>query len=95
MHVDNNNLGPSAIVGVGDYTDGKLWVQDKGAVETKNVWTEFDGNVPHCTLPYTGTRYTLIYFSDTQYEVLGALRPDGDDKAVIASWGFPLPPPGT
>jgi hypothetical protein len=76
-------------------------VQDKGAVDVKHNWIEFDGydktpsfyqdrlgtnigktqkksgvlrrNVPHCTLPYAGSRYTLIYFSDTQYEVhLGA-----------------------
>ena len=27
-HVDKNNLGTSYIVGVGDYTDGELWVDD-------------------------------------------------------------------
>ena len=25
LHCDKKNLGPSAIVGLGDYTDGKLW----------------------------------------------------------------------
>ena len=25
MHCDKRNLGPSTIVGLGDYTDGKLW----------------------------------------------------------------------
>ena len=28
-HVDTNNLGISYIVGVGDYTDGELWVGDE------------------------------------------------------------------
>ena len=25
MHTDKKNLGPSAIIGLGDYQDGKLW----------------------------------------------------------------------
>ena len=42
LHVDGYNLGPSLIVGVGDYEDGKLWVQDKGAVDCKHPhWQEF------------------------------------------------------
>jgi len=95
MHVDRNNLGPSAIVGVGDYSDGALWVQNLGAVDVKHKWAQFDGNVPHCTLPFRkGTRYTLIFFSDQNYQQLGALKPNGDDKAVIADLGFPMPPDG-
>ena len=53
LHCDSNNLGPSYIVGVGDYEQGALWTQDKGEVDCKHRWCEFDGNIPHCTLPYT------------------------------------------
>ena len=28
-------------------------------------WVDFDGNLPHCTLPFTGTRYTLIVSAAT------------------------------
>eukprot|EP01043_Picozoa_sp_COSAG02_P002080 COSAG02_NODE_46_length_45443_cov_36.731497_32_plen_1137_part_00 len=92
MHVDKNNLGPSYIVGVGDYTQGGLWVQTLGAVDCNRKWILFDGNVPHCTLPYTGTRYTLIYFSQQSFSRLGAYRPHGDDKQWMAQCGFPMPP---
>jgi hypothetical protein len=34
----------------------------------------FDGNEPHCTLPYTGTRYTLIYFTHQSYSKLGGVQ---------------------
>eukprot|EP01048_Picozoa_sp_COSAG05_P012980 COSAG05_NODE_1341_length_5140_cov_4.176949_6_plen_517_part_00 len=71
MHCDKNNLGNSYIVGVGDYTDGALWVHEKNDVQCHNKWVQFDGNIPHCTLPYTGTRYTLIYFSNQSYDLLG------------------------
>ena len=63
--------GPSCIVGVGDYGCGGLWVQDLGEVDCKHKWEMFDGNQPHCTLPYTGnTRYTLIYFCNQSYSKL-------------------------
>jgi hypothetical protein len=72
MHTDKNNLGNSYIVGVGDYTDGALWVHGQDDVQCHDKWVQFDGNLPHCTLPYTGTRYTLIYFSNQSYELLGS-----------------------
>ena len=71
LHVDKNNLGPSYIVGVGDYSDGELWVQDQGKLDCHDEWVTFDGNIPHCTLPYKGTRYTLIYFTQMSYHLLG------------------------
>ena len=38
---------------VGDYEQGGLWTQDQGEVDCKHEWCLFDGNIPHCTLPYT------------------------------------------
>ena len=72
MHCDQNNLGDSYIVGVGDYRDGALYVHKRGAVACHDEWVNFDGNEPHCTLPYTGTRYTLIYFTHQSYSRLGS-----------------------
>jgi len=71
LHCDKRNLGPSAIVGLGDYTDGKLWGQEFGAVDLSGgKWVSFDGNMPHCTLPFKGTRFTLIYFINQSYEIM-------------------------
>ena len=53
MHVDKNNLGPSYIVGVGDYTEGGLWYQPRGEVQCRHKWQLFDGNIrnsPTCLL---------------------------------------------
>jgi hypothetical protein len=77
LHVDCNNVGPSRIVGLGDYTRGRhgagdFWVQ--GVPEnspgqshsTQDSWIKFDGNVPHGTLwePCPDeTRYTLVYYT--------------------------------
>ena len=35
LHVDSNNLGPSAIVGVGNFSGGGLWVQGQGGLAVK------------------------------------------------------------
>ena len=52
-------------------TDGKLWGQEFGAVDLKGgKWVTFDGNMPHCTLPFKGTRYTLIYFINQSYQIM-------------------------
>ena len=92
LHVDRNNLGKSMIVGLGDYKDGGLWVHMKGEVDLRKTWYEFDGNVPHCTLPYSGTRYTLIYFIQQSYRKLGRIRKDkNQDKRLLESLGFELP----
>ena len=116
MHTDKKNLGPSAIIGLGDYQDGKLWGcasptarrplrsrpsapavnlranpaarrskgprvcrtefrawvltdpgvwlvrrEEFGAVDIKGKWVEFDGNRPHCTLPFTGDHHDRLW----------------------------------
>jgi hypothetical protein len=134
MHVDKGNVGPSYIVGVGDFKGGKLWVHrqkyalrkdiaaqgytpeglaasmtastdgtvrgwdmpwdDKirGKAEcfpVKNKWELFDGNMPHCTLPYAGTRYTFIYFTQRSHHKI-----DHESKKFLETEiGFPYPPP--
>ena len=69
LHIDGNNLGPTLIIGIGDYEPiqsptticeyygGHLWIQGRGPVDVKNKWENFDGNIPHGTItPYAGTR---------------------------------------
>jgi hypothetical protein len=74
-------------------------------MDCHNKWLTFDGNIPHCTLPYSGTRYTLIYFTQQSYDLLGRAVDIQDDdgawrqgeeaeKECLDGWGFPIPPPG-
>ena len=59
IHVDKFNLGPSYIVGLGDYgapnneeagalsdLAGHLWVQGDGAVDVRRIFVLFDGMLP-------------------------------------------------
>jgi len=103
LHCDKRNMGDSFIVGVGNYTDGALWVHGLDAIDCHNRWLSFDGNIPHCTLPFTGTRYSLIYFTNSKYEKLGinphpsricrGIKPEAIEYLKTET-GIPLPPAG-
>eukprot|EP01050_Picozoa_sp_SAG11_P021379 SAG11_NODE_3795_length_2220_cov_237.444130_1_plen_495_part_10 len=79
LHVDRNNLGPSYIVGVGNYRPhekqkfgGCVWIDGCGPADIHDTWVEFDGNIPHATVtPYWGERYSIVYFTTGNYEKLG------------------------
>jgi hypothetical protein len=61
-HVDRNNRGVSCIVGLGDYAHGEL-VYGEIKVNIHKNPIEFDGSkVIHYSLPFEGTRYSIIYF---------------------------------
>lgn len=67
-HIDSKNGGVSYIIGVGDFTGGKIRVWDKDAKNPK----EYDlngkpvgfngGLLYHQTTPFKGERYTIIYY---------------------------------
>jgi hypothetical protein len=64
-HVDKYNVGRSVIVGIGDYTGGDLtvWGPEEKAYDVKDAPLFFNGShYAHQTLPFEGTRYTIIYF---------------------------------
>ncbi len=67
-HQDKNNVGYSYIIGLGDYTGGELIVYDKDdnptSVDIHNKFFKFNGSLsPHETAPFTGERYTLVFYS--------------------------------
>ena len=88
LHVDSNNMGPSYIVGLGDYIGGELWQEGRGALDVKGKFVETDGNVPHATLPFAGTRYTLVFFTHQSW----ALTKQEHKEQLANQFGFPLPP---
>lgn len=66
-HIDRYNKKDSAILGLGDYTEGALRIYDKKDnyedINIKNKFHIFNGGNYHETLDWTGTRYSLVYFS--------------------------------
>ena len=63
LHVDSRNVGPSVMITIGEgVTGGELWY-DGRKVPTLGRAVLFDGNLPHMTLPYTGTRYSIVCYT--------------------------------
>lgn len=61
-HTDRNNKGESCIVGLGNYTGGELVYGDQ-TVSIHKTPIHFDGSkILHYSLPFEGTRYSIIYF---------------------------------
>lgn len=75
-HIDKQNTGPFYGLSLGDFTGGGICVEAEpflvAEVETHNQLAKVDGRYPHWVAPYTGTRFSLIYYSTTsQYEPPG------------------------
>lgn len=69
-HIDRYNKKNSAIVGLGDYTEGELRIYGAGNaahsfqdINIKNKFHIFNGSNYHETLDWSGTRYSVVYFS--------------------------------
>lgn len=63
-HIDKNNMGPSYIIALGDFTGGNLMVEGKKH-NIKNRFYKFDGTKGHWVSPFVGTRYSLVFFTHT------------------------------
>lgn len=114
--VDNDHLGSSLIVGLGDYEGGELWVHDDdGDVEftlREGIKSQFDyhagttwrgrnqdirgklcnfnGKTLHYTLPFTGTRFSLVYYTCNRYAKAPEEARDTLEKAGFDfSWENP------
>lgn len=84
-HRDEKDCGPQVATALGEYKGGRLRVQSQTGVidvDTKNRWCRFDGRYEHEVLPFTGTRYSVIYYQlepayavDLSTTVEGSARP--------------------
>ena len=63
-HFDKNNVGPSYIIALGNFTGGKLSIEGK-KFNIKNKWKSFNGTLGHWVEPFKGTRYSLVFFTHT------------------------------
>lgn len=63
-HVDKNNVGPSYVIALGDFTGGNIVVEGKES-SIQNRFLKFDGTKGHWITPFKGTRYSIVYFTHT------------------------------
>jgi len=90
LHVDRGNVGPSMMLTVGkDMKGGNLYIHEAGTLKTQNKFIFFNGNVPHMTLPYSGTRYSIVYFTHTAAKAVFYKNPE--DVKQIKKMGYNIP----
>jgi len=63
-HIDKNNIGPSKIIALGDFIGGELYIEGM-PFNIKNIWKSFNGKRGHWVAPFTGERYSLVFFTHT------------------------------
>ena len=65
IHVDSGNIGPSCFLELGPFVGGGLWQagDDGPTILNGREWRTCDGRKPHCTLPYIGSRVSIIAFT--------------------------------
>jgi len=66
-HIDGNNVGNSVIIGMGDYTGGRLIIYDENDkpqyYDIKHKFLQFNGSkFYHEVDDFTGNRYTLVFY---------------------------------
>ena len=86
-HRDSNNVGPSWIAGIGNFTAGEIFIRDADPPkkhDIKDKLVEFDGSNRHWTLPFTGTRYSL-----TAFHHKGADSMEATKLTTLQDVGFP------
>ena len=82
-HIDGQNNGHSVIVGIGEYTGGRLNVYDKDGIDVisydiKDRPLMFNGAInPHETLPFEGERYTIIFFKQKKAGTIEGMQLGG------------------
>lgn len=72
LHVDRLNIGRSVMITFGDFVGGELMIHDyreseANVIEVKDKAIIFDGNMAHATMPYSGVRYTYVFFDTMDY----------------------------
>ncbi len=69
-HKDSKNIGESIIIGLGDYSGGDLVIEGPEVAQSFSIKyksMKFDGSKwAHWVLPFTGKRYSLVFFKNSQ-----------------------------
>jgi len=102
LHRDGNNFGPSMIKAFGDFSGGELnyWPEDdrtadkleglkekdKVQLDLKGGLALFNGNCGHSVNDFTGSRYSIVYFTIGAYNNAPQEAKDG-----LEDLGFKVP----
>lgn len=89
LHTDNWNVGESVMLTFGNTEGGELWYNGE-IYETRDHLMLFNGNLPHMTLPYKGTRYSLVMFTTKVWT--SALRKNPQVFLKLQTIGIPANP---
>ena len=75
-HIDTYDIAPQYALSLGDFTQGgggELCVEESAmqvaVVDTRGKVAKVDGRFPHWVLPYTGERFSIIWFQTRGVEV--------------------------
>merc|ERR1712217_476659 len=72
-HIDFDNIGPFYGLALGDFEGGGICVESSPfevtEVDTRQRLGKIDGRFPHWVAPYTGERYSVIYYQTLGEEV--------------------------
>ena len=111
-HRDGNNAGPSLTRSLGNFVGGalKYWDNDDGLqaiaalpaqaaqiLDTRSGFCLFDGKRCHAVSDFVGERFSLVFFSISQYAKVPqeqrALLPDYTQEAALQTFHRMLGPP--
>lgn len=67
----NHEDGRARIIALGDFEGGELNIEGLGDINIRNNWYDFDGTILHSTKPFTGERYSLVYFTHLSWKLDG------------------------
>ncbi|CAN0147705.1 unnamed protein product, partial [Ectocarpus fasciculatus] len=92
-HIDTENIGPFYGISLGEFTGGGRVAVESSPLEVTHVDTferlgRVDGRYPHWVTPYSGERYSIIY-----YRTVGETDPMG--SAIFAQPEVGAPDPGS
>lgn len=91
LHTDERDVGLQIFTSLGPHKGGDLFVYGKKHrfVRGTRRFFCFPGICPHYTLPFQGTRYSLVYFIHG-----GVGQIDSNERLALVKLGFRPPPPG-
>ena len=88
-HIDGGNAGFSFITGLGDFKGGNLLVYPEEhstptEYDLRNKILSFNGaKLYHETTPFTGNRYTIIYYNQKKSIKIKGINMEGKNKKLL------------
>ena len=84
----NHDGGHARIIALGEFEGGGLNLEGvEGPIDIRNKWFDFDGRLLHSTAPFTGERYSLVYFTHEVWKTADAQ----DIGRTLLAMGVPWP----